>query len=140
MINQKLMNGAPNFGGLSAVLLPMRAAYYQAYQVTTLYDVVILNKAVDRAEDTITLLLSAPCLAPDTHDLLMNMGGGNTRYSVTLNGQPHGEFVSDENGHLCLRLPRPSGRQEVTARAVRNVPGHTREDRGDEARTQQTAG
>jgi hypothetical protein len=140
MINQKLMNGTPNFGGLSAVLLPMRAAYYQAYQVTTLYDVVILNKTLDRAEDTITLLLSAPCLASDTHDLLMNMGSGYTRYSVTLNGQPNGEFVSDEGGHLCLLLPRPSGRQEVTVRAVRNVPGHTKEDRGDEAHTQQTAG
>jgi hypothetical protein len=140
MINQKLMNGTPNFGGLSAVLLPMRAAYYQAYQVTTLYDVVILNKTLDRAEDTITLLLSAPCLASDTHDLLMNMGSGYTRYSVTLNGQPNGEFVSDAGGHLCLLLPRPSGRQEVTVRAVRNVPGHTKEDRGDEAHTQQTAG
>lgn len=113
MIAPQQMNGAPNFGGLSAVLLPMRAAYFAAYQVTTIYDVVILKKSVDRAQDTLNLTLSAPCLKSDTHDLLLNMGQGKTRYFVTLDDQPHGEFVSDENGHLCLRLPRPPGRQEV---------------------------
>jgi hypothetical protein len=113
MIAPQQMNGAPNFGGLSSVLLPMRAAYFAPYQVTALYNVVILKKSVDRAEDAIILTLSAPCLTADTHDLLVNMGCGKTRYSVTLDGQPHGEFVSDENGHLSLKLPRPSGQQEV---------------------------
>ena len=114
MIAPQQMNGAPNFGGLSAVLLPMRAAYFAPYQVTTLYDVVVLKKSVNRAEDAITLTLSAPCLASDAHDLLVNMGRGKTRYSVTLNGQPQGEFVSDENGHLSLKLPRPSGQDDVS--------------------------
>jgi hypothetical protein len=113
MIAPEQMNGAPNFGGLSAVLLPMNAAYFTTYKVTTLYDVVILKKSVDRAEDAISLTLSAPCLASKTHDLLVNMGCGKTRYAVTLDGQPHGEFVSDEYGHLSLNLRRPSGQQEV---------------------------
>jgi hypothetical protein len=41
------------------------------------------------------------------------MGCGKTRYAVTLDGQPRGEFVSDENGHLSLNLLRASGQQEV---------------------------
>jgi hypothetical protein len=115
------MNGAPNFGGLSAVLLPMHAAYFASYQVTALYDVVILKKSVNRTHDAVSLTLSAPGLTSDTHDLLVNMGCGKTRYAVTLDGQPHGEFVSDEHGHLSLNLPRPSGQQEVAIQpAVKN--------------------
>ena len=113
MIAPQQMNGAPNFGGLNAVLLPMRAAYFAAYHVTTPYDIVVLKKSMDRAEDAIALTLSAPCLTADTHDLLVNMGRGKTLYLVTLDGQPHGELVSDENGHLSLKLPRPLGQQEV---------------------------
>jgi hypothetical protein len=76
---------------------------------------------VDRTEDAISLTLSAPCLTSDTHDLLVNMGCGKTRYAVTLDGQPHGEFVSDEYGHLSLNLPRPSEQQEVAIQpAVKN--------------------
>jgi hypothetical protein len=49
------------------------------------------------------------------------MGCGKTRYAVILDGQPHGEFVSDEYGHLSLNLPRPSGQQEVAIQsAVKN--------------------
>jgi len=118
MIAPRQMNGAPNFGGLSSVLLPIRAAYFAPYQATALYNVVILKKSVDRAADAIALTLSAPCLTADTHDLLVNMGCGKTLYSVTLDGQPHGEFASDENGHLSLKLPRPSGQQEVAVQPV----------------------
>jgi hypothetical protein len=113
MINQQRMNGAPNFGGLSSVLLPMRAAYYQAYQVTTLYDVIVLRKTIDQPNDTLGLSLSAPCLERGTHDLQVNMGCGDACYAVTLNGQPHGEFFSDAAGHLSLKLPRPAGVDEV---------------------------
>lgn len=109
MIAQGLMNGTPNFGGLSAVLLPMRAAYFETYRVTTLFDVAILRKVVDQQNDTLGLCLSAPCLECSSHDVLVNMGRGNTSYSASLNKQPFGEFVSDANGHLCLRLPRPCG-------------------------------
>ena len=114
MIAPQQMNGAPNFAGLSSVLLPMCAAYFTPYEVTALYNVVILKKSVDRAQDAITLTLSAPCLTSDTHVLLVNMGRGETSYSVTRNGQPHGEFVSDECGHLSLRLPRPSGQDHIS--------------------------
>lgn len=116
MIEPKQMNGAPNFGGLSAVLLPMCAAYYTAYQVTPCYDVIIMKQSVDPVSDTASLTLSAPFLSAATHDLLVNMGKGKTQYACIVNGQLFGEYTSDDYGHLSLQLPRPSGQDEVIIR------------------------
>ncbi len=113
MIASAQMNGAPNFGGLSAILIPMHEAYFSAYQITTCYDVVIHGKSVDRTNDTLSFQLSAPFLSAASHDLLVNMGKAETRYSLIINGKPSEEFVSDEFGHLSIRLPRPSGRDEL---------------------------
>lgn len=113
MIAPEQMNGAPNFGGLSAVLLPMHAAYFTAYQVTACYDVIVLKKSADYKTDTLSLLLSAPFLSSASYDLLVNMGNGGTRYECIVNGKLYGEFVSDEYGHLSLRLPRPDDHEKV---------------------------
>ncbi|MEI6165636.1 MAG: trehalase family glycosidase [bacterium] len=116
MIEPAQMNGAPNFGGLSAVLLPMCAAYYTAYQVTPCYDVIIMKQSVDPVSDTLSLTLSAPYLSAAKHDLLVNMGKGKTQYACIVNGQLLGEYTSDDYGHLSLQLPRPSGQDEVVIR------------------------
>jgi hypothetical protein len=116
MIEPKQMNGAPNFGGLSAVLLPMCAAYYTAYQVTPCYDVIIMSQSVDPVSDTVSLTLSAPFLSAATHDLLVNMGKGKTQYACIMNGRLFGEYTSDEYGHLSSLLPRPSGQDEIVVR------------------------
>ena len=113
MIASEQMNGAPNFGGLSGVLLPMCAAYFSAYHVTALYDVAIIRKNVDREQDTLSLTLRAPCLSKPAHCLLVNMGHGNMPYTAFSNGAPIGDFVSDECGHLSLTLPRPAGEEEL---------------------------
>lgn len=107
------MSGAPNFGGLSAALLPMHAAYFTPYEITTCYDVILLRRSADRARDALTFSLMAPFLSAPSHDLLVNMGRPKTRYALQVNGQPAGEVVSDDYGHLELRLPRPSGQYEV---------------------------
>jgi len=118
MLVPKQMNGTPNFGGLGVALLPMYAAYYTPYQVTTCYDVIILKKAVDKSRDALALTLGAPCLDREDYDLLINMGQGKTRYVFMLNGQSHGNHVSDENGHISLRLPRPSAQDELLVNPV----------------------
>lgn len=113
VIAKAQMSGAPNFGGLSAVLLPMHATYFTPYQVTARYDVIILRQSVDRARDTLSLTLTAPFLVLASHDLLVNMGRAKTRYTLIVNGQPYGSTVSDEYGHLVLRLPRSAKQDEV---------------------------
>jgi hypothetical protein len=107
MIASAQMNGAPNFGGLSAILIPMHAAYFSAYQITSCYDVIVQNKTVDEAHDMLSFQLSAPFLPATSHDLLVNMGKAKKQYELILNGKLFGKFVSDEFGHLSLRLPRP---------------------------------
>lgn len=113
MITPEQMNGAPNFGGLSAVLLPMHAAYFTAYQVTACYDVIVLKKSADCETDTLSLLLSAPFLQMEFYDLLVNMGCGDTRYECIVNGKRYGDFIADRYGHLSLRLPRHESPTEV---------------------------
>jgi len=110
------MSGAPNFGGLSAVLLPMHAAYFTPGHVTTVYDVVVLRLEADSANDALELKISAPFLESAEHDLLVNMGQGRTCYAVMLNGRPLTPAMSDEYGHLTLRLPRPVGEDELLVR------------------------
>jgi hypothetical protein len=94
----------------------MHEAYFSAYQITTCYDAIIHAKSVDKTKDTLSFQLSAPFLSAASHDLLVNMGHGGTRYSLITNGKPSGEFVSDEFGHLSIRLPRPSGRDEMVVK------------------------
>ena len=107
------MNGAPNFGALSAVLLPMHAAYFTMYHVTTLYDVVVLRRSIDRERDALAVSLSAPFLASASHDMLVNMGRAHAPYVVFLNGRTHGTVMSDSHGHLTLRLSRPQREDEL---------------------------
>jgi hypothetical protein len=121
MITSAQMNGAANFGGLSAILIPMHAAYFSAYQITTCYDVVIRSQSADQALDTLYFQISAPFLTASSHDLLINMGKGRTRYDLIVNGKPFGEFVSDEFGHMTIRLPRPTGMDNVLVKPA--VPG-----------------
>ena len=113
VIDKALMNGAPNFGGLSGALLPMQAAYYEPYRVTTPYDVIIERLSADRVRDALVLEVAAPFLGVSAYDLLVNMGRGSARYAVDLNGKRNGIYVSDECGHLALRLPQPAGKDEV---------------------------
>lgn len=113
MIASAQMNGAPNFGGLSAILVPMHAAYFSPYKITSPYDVIVLGQKTDESRDTLSFQLTAPFLSAPTYDLLVNMGQANTRYKLSVNGQPNGEFRSDEYGHITLRLPRPSGKNTV---------------------------
>ncbi|MFA7160569.1 MAG: trehalase family glycosidase, partial [Kiritimatiellia bacterium] len=120
VIDKALMNGAPNFGGLSATLLPMHAAYFVPYHVTALYDVAILRLAADPARDTLELGLGARFLEAPHHDLLVNMGRPRVSYAVDLNGKRHGIYVSEECGHLALRLPRPAGIDKVVIRRSGN--------------------
>ncbi len=112
-IARERMSGALNFGGLSAVLLAMHAAYFDLYKVTTCYNVVVLAKSVDPTHDALSLSLSGPFPSSASHDLLVNMGGANTHYTLTVNGQPSGEFISDSYGHLSLRLPWPKNQEEL---------------------------
>jgi Mannosylglycerate hydrolase MGH1-like glycoside hydrolase domain len=105
MIINAQMNGAPNFGGLSSILIPMYAAYFSKYQITTCYDVIIHNKSVDHQCDTLSFQISTPFLSATSHDVLINMGQSKTQYEFIVNGKLFGESVSDEHGHLSLRLP-----------------------------------
>jgi hypothetical protein len=82
------MSGAPNFGGLSSVLLAMYSAYYLDYQVTTLYDVMVLKKTVDTQNDTLELVIAAPYQETAQHNLLINMGNSNTTYQLSINSKP----------------------------------------------------
>jgi hypothetical protein len=41
------------------------------------------------------------------------MGRARASYAVTLNGHDHCTVISDEYGHLTLRLPRPQREDEV---------------------------
>lgn len=118
MIAPEQMNGAPNFAGLSSVLLPMRAAYYAPYQVTTSYEVIILGKQVDGEKDTLSLSVTAPCLETPRYDVLINMGRAGIKYAVLLNGHPQGEFIADAHGHLEISLPRPTGHDEVSVNPI----------------------
>jgi hypothetical protein len=113
MIAPEQMNGCPNFAGLNAALLPMHAAYYTAYQVTTPYDVIVMGQSVDRKRDAVALSITAPFFPAATYDLLVNMGRPAQRYVVIVNRQRHGDAVSDDYGHMVVRLPRPKGQDEV---------------------------
>ena len=42
--------------------------------------------------------------------------GMATTSLVIVNGRAHGEFISNEYGHLFLHLPRPSGRDDLLVR------------------------
>lgn len=101
-----------------ATLLERDEDAEQYYQVTACYDVIILKKSVDKSRDALALTLGAPCLDREDYDLLINMGQGRTRYVFMLNGQSHGTHVSDENGHISLRLPRPSAQDELLVNPV----------------------
>jgi hypothetical protein len=120
MITPEQMNGAPNFGGLSAVLLPMHAAYFTAYHVTACYDVIVLKKSADCEKDTLSLLISSPFLQMEFYNLLVNMGCGDTRYECIVNGKRYGEFTADRYGHLSLRLPRHESPAELLLKPAIN--------------------
>ncbi|MFA6293495.1 MAG: trehalase family glycosidase [Victivallales bacterium] len=122
MIASAQMNGAPNFGGLSAILIPMHAAYFWKYRITSCYDVIVLNQSADHAHDTLTFRISAPFLSSTTHNLLVNMGNGKTQYDLLVNGKPYGNFISDEYGHLSMRLPRPQGVDEMSVKPAETSP------------------
>ncbi len=123
MITPAQMNGAPNFGGLSAILIPMHAAYFWKYQITSCYDVVVLSQSADHEHDTLSFQISAPFLSSTSHDLLVNMGNGKTQYDLHVNGKPYGNFISDEYGHLSMRLPRPQGVDELSLKPSETSPG-----------------
>lgn len=112
-IESESMSGVPNFGGLSAVLIPMYEAYFGKYQVTTPYDVIILNKSVDKESDTVLVSLSAPFMAAGKYSFLINMGQRNKEYQIIINDQLHGKYVSDESGHISILLPPPSYKDSI---------------------------
>ncbi len=105
--------GVPNFGGLSAVLLPMHEAYFKKYQVTTPYDVIIQDKSVDKIADTVSLLITAPFLSGPDYSFLINMGQGGRKYQIIINGQYHDLLRADDFGHISAKLPGPSSREEI---------------------------
>lgn len=107
MIAPEAMNGAPNFGGLSAVLIPMHAAYYSKFEVTTPFDVIVTEKVADPVADVLSLNLRAPFLTTASWTCLVNMGRGERTYRILRNGRFFGKTVSDEFGHCTLRFPRP---------------------------------
>jgi glycogen debranching enzyme len=115
-IARNRMSGAPNFGGLSAALLPMHAAYFTPYAVTPLYDIAVTRREADPARDTLALTLCAPVPGAPVHDLLVNMGRPRAPYAVLVNGHPAAGGLSDDFGHLTLRLPRPDPQDAVLIR------------------------
>ncbi len=117
-INSESMSGVPNFGGLSAVLIPMYEAYFGKYQVTTPYDVIILNKSLNKESDTVSLSLSAPFLAVEEYSFLINMGQHNKEYQIIINDQPHGKYLSNEFGHISAKLPKPSNKDIISIKPV----------------------
>ncbi len=110
-IADKKMNGAANFGGLSAVLIPMREAYYKTYQVTTPYDVIVHDKTVDRECDSLALAASAPFHKNAEQTILVNMGKGGQLYGISVNDNPVASVVSDAYGHISFSIPRNEKRQ-----------------------------
>jgi hypothetical protein len=119
MILNEQMNGVPNFGGLSAILLPMYAAYFIKYQITSCYDVIIHHKHIDHQCDTLSFQISTPFLLRTSYDILLNMGQSKTRYEFNVNGKTFGESVSDEYGHLSLRLPNnPLAKDEILSKPI----------------------
>lgn len=110
------MSGAPNFGGLSAALLPMHAAYFKPYHVTPQFEVMLLDVRADPVRDRLDLRFCAPFLETPDHDLLLNMGRGGARYAVTHNNRPQGIHTADAQGHLSLKLPRPTGEDRLSLR------------------------
>ncbi|MEI6422028.1 MAG: hypothetical protein WCP55_07400, partial [Lentisphaerota bacterium] len=106
-----------------AILVPMHAAYFSAYQITSCYDVIVQNKTVDEANDMLSFQINAPFLPATSHDLLINMGKAKKQYELILNGKLSGKFVSDEFGHLSLRLPRPPRVDELLIRPAEASSG-----------------
>ena len=112
-IKEARMNGVPNFGGLSGVLLPMHAAYFTPYTITSFYDVMLMSQSIDRKNDVMKFSFAAPYLSTPTHDLLINMGRGNTAYNVIQNKQVLCQVKSDEYGHFAIRLKSPVKVEEI---------------------------
>lgn len=118
MISTEQMNGAPNFAGLNAALLPMRAAYYEAYRVTVPYGVTLGERVVDRDADVLSFTLTAPHLNGEERDVLVNMGRPGERYAVTVDGERRSESTADDFGHVAFRLTTsPSAMEARIARS-----------------------
>lgn len=114
MIKPERMAGAANFGGLSAVLLPMHAAYFTPYQVTAPYDVLVLRRTIDRVKDSLALQLAAPFLTDGPYFLLVNMRGANARFRTSFDGVKTGDMMSDAWGHLSIPMPALTGTHELS--------------------------
>lgn len=107
MIAKEEMNGAPNFGGLSAILINLHDAYYKKYKVTTCFDVIVLSCKKDESVDSLELELTAPFASGEECDVLVNMGQGGRRYAVEINNRNACEYTADKNGHFSFRVANP---------------------------------
>lgn len=112
-VEGQIMSGAPNFSGLSSILLPMRAAYFEKYCVTPCYDVMLLEKTVDPQSDRLSLRIRAPFLNRTSHLLLANMGSGDTSYELWVNDHLQDTVRSDSSGHVSLVLPAPVSEDKI---------------------------
>ncbi len=108
VLKDEKISGAPNFAGLSAVLVPMHAAYFEPYHITTSYDAIITRKQIDEKTDRLSLTVTAPFLDTADYVLLVNMGAASGSYTVSINGTVFKSVKTDPFGHLAIQLPKPT--------------------------------
>lgn len=113
VLKDEKMSGAPNFAGLSSALLPMHAAYFKPYCVTTPFDVIVRRKEIDTASGAIALSVDSSFFHAESYILLANLEQPNVLCRVTVNGSPATDVTADQYGHLSLNLPRSSTMQTI---------------------------
>jgi hypothetical protein len=103
--------GATDVSGDACTLLDLHAAYHQVGNITTGWNLLLLDRRYDRAADTLRLVFR-PVEKNGNAALLCVMGKPNGKY--TLQGPATGEVIADANGVVTLSLPSRSSTQELT--------------------------
>lgn len=103
--------GATDVSGDACTLLDLYAAYHQVGAISTGWNLLLLDRRYDRANDALRLV-SRPLEKNGSATILCVMGKPNGKY--TLQGAVTGEVTADAGGVVTLSLPPRSGTQELT--------------------------
>ena len=107
-----LAAGAADVSGDAGTLLDLHAAYHRVGNVTTGWNLLLLDRKYDRSADTLRLVFR-PVERNGNSVLLCVMAKPNGKY--TLQGAVEGEVTADAYGVLTLAVAPHSTTQELTA-------------------------
>lgn len=106
-----LAAGATDVSGDACTLLDLHAAYHQVGNITTGWNLLLLDRRYDRSADVLRVVFR-PVEKNGSAALLCVMGRPHGKY--TLQGAATGEVTADADGVLTLALTPNSTTQELT--------------------------